>query len=63
MNSWGSPCNGIKSTLVECDEENGELWISENLIQYYGNSLTTIEGSWRDKAKLDPNYEPYDPDL
>jgi hypothetical protein len=62
VNSWGSPCADVKNPEVDCDEENGELWISENLIQYYGNSLTTVKGSWRDKAKLDPNYEPYDPE-
>ena len=63
VNSYGVACSGVRNPEIDCDAKKNELWISENLIQQYGNSLTTIINSPIIKAKSDPNYEEYDPDF
>ena len=63
INSWGKACELISNPEIDCDFEKNELWISELLLLQFGNSLTTIIDSPMIRAKKDPNFEEFDPDL
>jgi hypothetical protein len=63
INSWGDTCDGITNLAISCDDDKKELWVDELLILKHGNSLTTISDSPMIRARKDPRYEEYDPEL
>jgi len=63
VNSWGESCSEVSNPEIECDYVNNELWVSELLIIQYGNSLTTITDSPMIKARMESNYEDFDPEF